>query len=137
MDLYELTLSAEEAVTTYRHPDIRDWIEAIDPVLAATGEPGIGRDSVDSVNVSDGVLTITTSYSVMNCPDSSTCSLPVTILQAADPIQAAKRYKLEEAVVRAKSDLGDAQRLVASRAANLEKLEAELACVRETESANA
>jgi len=137
MDLYERTLAADEAVTTYRHPDIRDWIEAIDPVLAAAGEPCIGRDSVDSVNVSDGVLTITTSYSVMNCPDSSTVDLPVFILQASDPIQAAKRYKLEKAVAKAQSDLVDAQRLVASRTANLAQLEAELASVCATESANA
>jgi hypothetical protein len=89
MNLYELTVAAEAEFSTYRHADIDDWIEAIDPVLEAYGESMMGSDKVEDITLTDDSLNIRTSYSVRCCSQSNEISIPVSILKADDPVRAA------------------------------------------------
>lgn len=133
-NIYDLTLAAEVAVSTYRRPDIREWRDAIDMVLDAAGESCIGGDTVEAIDTSGDTLTIDTSYVSRGCPDTSTVSLPLAILKADNPVSAAQRYRLDTEIETAKAALADAQRVVSSRAAALAKLEGELVefCAAET-----
>ena len=52
MNLYELTKDAISKVDTYKSPDIDEWKCEIDKVLEALSQVKIGRDSVDSIQIS-------------------------------------------------------------------------------------
>ena len=129
MNLVDLTLEAASAVTHLRKPNLDDWLKAIDPVLEAAGEPSIGRNTIEDIKVSDLTVEICTSYSVRGCDQSTNVRLPVAILIADNPIQAATRYKLSNALTEAKSRLKTAQNAVQLHSAEVEKLEASLAAM--------
>lgn len=127
MNLLSLTEDAESAVATYRNPNISAWIDVIDPVLHAAGLPCIGRDSVQSIDITEQDLTVTTAYCVRGCSDTSTISLPLFVLRAADPVKAATRHRLETARGEARQRTEAARRALALQEASLEKLNREFA----------
>jgi hypothetical protein len=129
MNLYDQTLAAESEVSIYRSANISEWIEAIDPVLKAAGECSIGRDTVDDISVSETTLTIRTSYSVRCCPQNNDMSLPISVLKADNPIQAATHYRLGNELAEAKTSLSAAQRVLTENTKKVALLEAELAAV--------
>ena len=95
MSLYAMACAAEKEINTYRHADIDKWAKAIDPVLEAASECTIGNDCVEDIQVSDTELSIRTSYSVRCCAQNNDMTLPIIILESADPILAATKYRLE------------------------------------------
>ena len=127
MNLYEQTLAVESAVSTYRSANIDAWIEAIDPVLTAAGECAIGNDQVDDITVSEQTLTIRTSYSVRCCAQTNDMSLPIFILKANNPIQAATRYQISNELAESKTRLAAAQRAQTEYTEKVAALEAALA----------
>ena len=129
MNLYDRTLAAESDVSTYRSANIDEWIAAIDPVLKAAGECAIGSDKVDDITVSAKKLTIRTSYSVRCCAQTNDMSLPISILEADNPIQAATRYRLGKELAEAKARLATTQRALTEYTEKVAALEAELAAV--------
>lgn len=129
MNLYDLTLAAESEVSTYRSADIDEWRAAIDPVLKAAGECVVGTDKVDDISVSAKTLTIRTSYSVRCCAQNNSMSIPVAILKAENPVQAATRYRLGNELVEAKNRMAAAQRALAESTEKVALLEAELAAI--------
>lgn len=129
MNLYDQTLAAESDVSTYRSANIDEWIAAIDPVLKAAGECAIGSDKVDGITVSAKTLTIRTSYSVRCCAQNNDMSLPISILTADNPIQAATRYRLGKELAEANTRLAAAQRALTEYTEKVANLEAELAAI--------
>lgn len=129
MTLYDQTLVAESEVATYRSANIDDWIAVIDPVLKAAGECTIGSDKVDDVSVSADTVTINTSYSVRCCLQTNSMRIPVSILRADNPIQAATRYRLDMEIADAKNRLASAHRTVTEYSEKVVLLEAERAAI--------
>ena len=129
MNLYDRTLAAESDVSTYRSANIDEWIAAIDPVLQAAGECAIGGDKVDDITVSAKTLAIRTSYSVRCCAQTNDMSLPISILEAENPIQAATRYRVGRELAEAKAHLATTQRALTEYTEKVASLEAELAAV--------
>jgi hypothetical protein len=129
MNLYDLTLAAQSAVNTYRNPDIVDWIIAIDPVLTAAGQGSIGTDTVQEIEVSNHSVTIRTAYTVRGCDDTAEMTLPLTVVNAEDPLKEAHRYQLTEALAVAKHQAADAQRTLNRSTERVTELEAELAAI--------
>ena len=126
MTLLALTQTAAAAVDTFRHPNIEDWRLAIDPVLEAAGEPGVGQDKVDSMVLSESELHIETSYVLRGCECSNRITLPLSILEASDPLRAAKQFRLQGAIADAKCDIKAAQDTLTLKTQTLEALEADL-----------
>ena len=129
MNLYDLTLAAESKVSTYRSANIDEWCAAIDPVLKADGECVVGGDKVDDISVSESTLTIRTSYSVRCCAQTNDMSIPVDILKAGNPVQAATRYRISRELAEAKSRLAATQRDLAEYTERVTSLEAELVII--------
>jgi len=129
MNLYDLTLAAESEVSTYRSADIDEWRAAIDPVLKAAGECAVGSDKVDDISLSANTLTIRTSYSVRCCAQTNSMSIPVSILKAENPVQAATRFRLGNELAEAKNRMAAAQRALTEYTEKVASLEAELAAV--------
>ena len=125
MNLYELTLDAELQVDTYKNPEIDEWRAAIDPILQAAGQPIVGIDSVDFINLNTIELSITTSYSVRCCDQTNTIRIPLNILKAANPIKAANLFRLNKLIAKAKSDILNAERTIETQTKTLETLAAE------------
>lgn len=98
MSLYNKTCAASAAVAKYRNPNLDEWRIAIDPVLKAAGEEAIAADRVESIDVTFGTVTINTSYVLCGCKNESSVSLPLSILMAGDPIHAANKFRLENAL---------------------------------------
>lgn len=124
--LYDLTVEAQDAIETYKSPDIREWIAAIDPVLEAMNSLTIGKDYVEYIRIGQKDLDITTSYTVRNCRNTNDISLPISILRSANPIREATMFRLTHAIAKNKEAIASAQRIVESRTAELKQLEAEL-----------
>lgn len=131
MDLLALTQEAASKCSTYRHADLSDWVEAIDPVLEAAGEATIGSDRVDNIDVSGETLTIETSYSVRCCAQTHSVKIPVAILRAQDPVKAAHQYRLSQAINETQRDIDLAQRAVEQSRAKMVLLQTELAALSE------
>ena len=127
MNLYDLTVAAEQDVSTYRSADIDEWRAAIDPVLKAAGECTVGNDKVDDITLSKNELRIRTSYSVRCCAQTNDMSLPISIVRSENPVQAATHYRVGKELSEAKSRLAAAQRSVTEYSEKVASLEAELA----------
>lgn len=127
MNLYDLTVAAEQDVSTYRSADIDEWRAAIDPVLKAAGECAVGNDKVDDITLAKNELRIRTSYSVRCCAQTNDMSLPLEIVKAENPVQAATRYRVGKELVEARNRLASAQRSVTEYSEKVALLEAELA----------
>jgi hypothetical protein len=93
MNLYELTCDASQKLNTYKHPDLDEWIEAIDPILNALGECMINNDQVYAIDVEKTYVNIITHYSVRCCSQSNDMTIPIEVLNAEDPIKKAKQIK--------------------------------------------
>lgn len=127
MNLYDLTVAAEQDVSTYRSADIEEWRAAIDPVLKAAGEHVVGKDSVDDIALTDTELRIIASYSVRCCDQTRYMRLPIYIVMAENPVRAATHYRVGKELSEAKSRLAAAQRAVTECSAKVSALEVELA----------
>jgi len=126
MNLYDLTVAAEQQVSTYCSANIDEWRDAIDPVLEAAGECTIGKDHVDDITVSEDEISIRTSYSVRCCEQSNDMSVPLSIVKAENPIQAANRYRVGNELEDARSRLAAAQRFVVEYSEKVASLTVEL-----------
>ena len=98
MTLLELTFDAAAKVDTYKNPDIEEWIAAIDPVLASLGKGCIGTDTVDSILADEKFVHILTSYTSMSCPDTNSVSIPMAIIEASNPVHAAKIFNVDNRI---------------------------------------
>lgn len=109
MTLYELTQEAINQFDTYRYPNLSVWVEKIDEVLSALHESTIGGDKIENLYLSDDTLQIGTAYSVRSCVCSNDMFVPMSVLQAEDPVKEANRYYLAREYEKAQSMVRSAQ----------------------------
>jgi hypothetical protein len=103
--LLEIIQTAANQIDTYRHPDLQLFQAAVDPVLAALGESTIDSDSVESIYVGHKYVRITTSYYCRGCHNTSDSTIPMEIVEAADPVKAATEHVLRSKVAQADAEL--------------------------------
>jgi hypothetical protein len=124
--LLDLTLKAARLVDELRNPDLSEWITAIDPVLEALGQPMIRRDSVDRITVGGSVVYITTSYSTLGCHQTDEMEVPISVIEAENPVRAAKTRYLAKQVWHARYALAKAHEKVLVSQQALDKAVAEM-----------
>ena len=119
--LWELTEKAMQDVATYRSPDLDEWVKAIDPLLALMDQPTIVGDRVTHIGVRGDQLVIETSFSLRCCPMTNDMELPLSLVQAKHPENAAKKSVLltemaaiEEVIAQKKQYLAELPRVMAS-----------------------
>lgn len=96
---------AIDAVDKYKHPDLDEFIENIDPILEALGEGKCSRDKIESISIYDGYLKIDTSYSVRCCSQTGEYRCPMQIINSNNPILDAQLWKRKEEIKEAKRDI--------------------------------
>lgn len=100
-------------VNTYKRPNIDEAIVSLRAVLQAmgTGAPA-EHDGIESMSEYDDALHIQTAYSVRCCAMSDEFEIPNSIIDAADPIAAAKAWGWKRKVDEASTALTQAEAAV-------------------------
>lgn len=124
--LRELLEQAESDIDTYRYPSIDDTQEALNQVLDAAGLRNTGSDRVTRLVVGREVVQFTTEYSVRCCAQSDDFELPIHIVDAEDPIRAAKVWGIEKGVREAEAEVSQVESVLAGARQRLEAARARL-----------
>ena len=127
MSIRELFEHASHAVDTYKSPDISEARERLNEILIAAGLGSTGSDNITRWNMYRGEVEVGTRYSVRSCAQEDRYTFPQTILDAPDPIAAARKWGLERKRDKAAQELKEAETIFDSRKARLQKIRSELA----------
>lgn len=106
--LRQLLDEAQSAISIYKHPDLDELRPRLNEVLDATGLGTTGRDHITDIDEhtgNGGYFAIRTEYSVRSCAKSDTFYLPKSIVDAADPVQAARAWKHDKTVREAEAEV--------------------------------
>ncbi len=106
--LRQLLDEAESAISIYKHPDLDELRPRLNEVLGAAGLGTTGSDHITAIyehTGQGGYFEIRTEYSVRCCAQSDTFCLPKSIVDAADPVQAARAWKHDKTVSDAEAEV--------------------------------
>ena len=118
MGINELISNTDEAESSYN--SAKDELKgSLDKLLQAAGLGSIALDHLEQYYRSDEYLYITTTWSCRGCTNSSDYKIPLSIIDAKDPMAAAVAYKDAE-------DKRKAERKQASTLAQIKYLQSTL-----------
>lgn len=112
--LKELLEDAMSKIETYKHPDISEFTERMDTILAAAGLGTISNDTVTDIGVYGGNLCISTAWSARGCEQTSELRLPMSIVESEDPVHAAKVWSLNQRIADQEKRLAQARSIMTS-----------------------
>jgi len=124
--LRELINEATEAIETYKHPDVDEVQGKLHDILTAAKIGGINRDHLTSLDIYSDYLHIRTEWSARGCAQSSDYRIPMSIIDAEDPIKAATIYGINKRLTEAKNNLSSARASVERNEKQVAELNAEL-----------
>ncbi len=125
--LRDLLEAAEGDLDTYRHPDVSEAQRRLNEVLEAAGLGSTGTDRITRLRVGPREVFVRAEYSVRSCVSDNEYEFPVTILDAPDPVAAARRWGLERRRGEAVAKVAEAKRAKERWEAELAGIEAALA----------
>lgn len=120
MKAREIIEAAAQAVEQYKHPNVDEAQALLHSLLKAAGIGGIEGDKIECIDEYSGAFHITTAWTVMQCYQHETYTLPSMIVDADDPLRAATEWRLDCAVAKAEADLDSATRTLAAARERLE-----------------
>ena len=109
MNLRQLIDNAISQLNIYKTPDIDECKSRLNEILKVSQLGGINYDKIEKMTENNQVLTIDTSWSARGCSNTSSYELPVSIIDAQDPLIAAKAWGWEKRINEAQSKLDDAK----------------------------
>ena len=124
--LRELINEATEAIDTYKHPDVDEVQGKLHDILQAAELGGINRDHMTGLDIYGDHLHIRTEWSARGCAQSSDYRIPMSIIDAEDPIKAAKLYGINKKLTEAKNELAYARSSVERGEKRVAELNAKL-----------
>ncbi len=125
--LREIIEEASSAIDTYKHPQISEARDRLNGIIKAAGLGDIERESIDSISFHKDTVAIRTTYSVRSCQGNEEYIFPESILDAADPVAAAKRFGIQKKVDDAQEKVDEARRDLESLEETRDEALAELA----------
>ena len=127
MNLRDLIAYTEQQVKTLKKPNTKPLATALDPILLAMGHgAGIGNDQISDLYEDNGKLRITTYFVVKGCECDNRFEIPSEILDAEDPVHAAKLLHAQQRVETASKGLAQAKLSVISYEQMLKKSQQDL-----------
>lgn len=126
MSFIEDTFEAAHKVSMYKNPDLADFQDKLDAILEAAGLPCTGGEHISSMQLSEDTLYITTSWSVRCCDQESEYQIPLSILEAEDPLAAARIFKTSSRVAELRELAESHKKTLASTQAALDLVLSEL-----------
>jgi hypothetical protein len=124
--LRELINEATEAIETYKHPDVSEVQGKLHDILQAAELGGINRDHLTDLDIYGDHLHIRTEWSARGCAQSSDYRIPMSIIDAEDPIKAATIYGINKRLTEAKNELSYARNSVGRGEKRVAELNAKL-----------
>lgn len=126
MTLLDKIRDAEHQIVTYKHPNIDEVRKIFNDILDAMGGGGPGNDSITSLYIHDNCVTFNTEYWVRGCHCGNDYTIPMDILEAEDPIKAAKLYHIEKRIIECNQAIAGAEFTLRSKREQLVGLNLEL-----------
>ena len=113
MNIRDLIDITKQNIKTYRKPNTKPLAEALDPIILALGKAvGIGNDQITDLYEDNSTLHITTYYVVKGCEGNNQYEIPSEIIDAEDPVKAAKLLHAQQQVEEATKGLKQAKQSV-------------------------
>lgn len=125
--LLDLLHKAASDLAIYRDPDVDEVKDRLSEVLEGAALSGIRRDQLVSLSLTDKTLEIETAWTVRGCENTSSYSLPMSIIEAKDPLAAAKLWAADKALNEAKTAVAQAEARLAHAKETLAQRQAERA----------
>ena len=91
--LKEIIHDAINQVDTYKHPDLEIFRKRINAISEAAQLGSTGGDTITRITWSKDQLSIDTEYYCRNCHQTNEINIPNSILNASNPVLAAKEYR--------------------------------------------
>lgn len=126
MNYREIIDEAISQLATYRHPNTEEAEKLLSDILKAAGLGSLEHEHVDDISIYGGSVHIETSWSARGCGQNSSYSFPVSLLDAEDPLKAAKIWGLNEKISETESERDRYASYVASHNERIAKYKAEL-----------
>lgn len=131
--LREIVEEASSAIDTYKNPSISEARNRLNDIVKAAALGNLDYESIDGISFRKDTIEINTTYSIRSCPMSGEYVFPASILDAADPVAAARRWGLQkkvddaqEKVDEARRDLEGCEKTLSEALDELARLDAEL-----------
>lgn len=109
--LRALLEEAASNLLVYRSPDLDEVRQRLNEVLEAAGLGTTSNDRIESIAEfrEDDSFVIHTAWTARGCSQTSEYRLPASIVDAADPLEAAKSWKHDKEVAEARAALAKAE----------------------------
>jgi flagellar biosynthesis chaperone FliJ len=124
--LKDLIAQAQSDMEMYKRPNVDECQKRLSEILVAAGKASITRDTMERLEQFGDWLHITTSWSSRCCDQSEVYILPMSIIEAEDPIREATIWNLNEKISNAQSALDTARNNVIHHQQSLATYKAEL-----------
>ncbi len=110
-NLMDCINDAIHQIDTYKHPNTDEFAERVEHIIRALGIRGTLTDGIAYIGWYDPrkELHIRTEYSVRGCSMSDDIEIPTHILEAPDPVAAAKALCYERKLRKAKAQVAAAE----------------------------
>lgn len=103
--LRELITEAQDALSTFKNPDICLVEDRLDALLMAANMGSIKHDRIESLSFFRGMLNIRTSYLARGCMQDGEYAIPEAVIDAEDPFTAIKVWAKEQRIKKAESEV--------------------------------
>lgn len=126
MNYRELIEDASSQLSTYRSPDIDEAEEFLDQLLKTTGLGSVKYEHIESIDIYGDEVHVETTWSARGCPSNSSYQFPVSLLDAENPLKAAKIWGLKKKIDEETSERNRYASYVSSADERIIKLRIEL-----------
>lgn len=126
MTLRTLIDEAQHQLCTYRNPNIATAKEKLTELLKILDLGSLEHDEITSIDEEDDVLVISTAYSIRCCAMTGEYKIPLSIIDAADPVQAAYRWLKEQELTERVENLRSCRDVLVSAQAQVKSLPARI-----------
>jgi hypothetical protein len=126
VSLRDLIDEAIAQLERFRHPNVDQVQGRLNEILKAAGKGGITHDRIERLVFRPESLHIQTSYSVRSCEQTAEFEIPFSVLDADDPVAAARQWGRQDKIKEAEDAVKEARRALAVAEEELREILAEI-----------
>ena len=124
--LRELVDDAIHQIDLYKNPSIDEFEQRFSEILKAARLGSLEHEDIESLGEYGGNIHLTSSWSARGCHNTSDYKIPSAIIDAPDPVAAARRWGCEHRLDEARRREAMARSSLESASAHRAKAQAEL-----------
>lgn len=125
LTLRELIDDAESRIAVYRNPNLDDVHAELEKLFIAAKIGSIAHDKITRLSIIGDELFIQTGWSARGCYDTTDYTIPMSIIDAPDPVRAAALWGSIDRLLTARQSVRVAEQALSDRRMQLAELEQE------------